>query len=407
MTDLNMCPLVTQTTSVDLTRGTGATDSFSASGSNVTVTKIKRGNNTFTAGTDYSVSVSGGTGYDRLDSERVLRPNAQDTYTVTYTSDAPDCGVPNIGGVEKHEAPTGGSVVTNANQTTVDGSSSVPFCDLAVASDQAVTGCYFGQGDSTPELDMNNQFRWILPIVQTNTGWNSVIHVTNVSTSSNAAVNVYWYASNGQGVSGPSAQLFSVNLGSGATKSFDLMADGGIPAGTVGSVWIDADAAVVASVDRVKPATNMALTNVAQPRTDNTFNYFKIFGLNPTTKYAPLVFRDYNNWNTGINIANLSSSTNQVTISYHNYSDNSVSVESISIPPRAMEYVYRPGAGSDSGLMVGNISAAVISGSEPIAVAVDEVKYRGRRRMSDRRCRTRRRTGSTRASRMTRGSSQP
>ena len=360
-------------TDVNLTRGTdaGGTDRSSDSGfPRIDAVGSITG---YSSSTDYSITTSGGRVYVDW-SKKGAEPTR---WTRAYTVTVYYCGDPNIGGVEKHEAPTGGSVVTNANQTTVDGSSSVPFCDLAVASDQAVTGCYFGQGDSTPELDMNNQFRWILPIVQTNTGWDSVIHVTNVSGSSNVGVNVYWYAANGQGVSGPSAQLFSVNLGSGKTKSFDLMADGGIPAGTVGSVWIDADAAVVASVDRVKPATDMALTNVAQPRTDNTFNYFKIFGINPTTKYAPLVFRDYNNWNTGINIANLSSSTNQVTISYHNYSDNSVSVESISIPPRAMEYVYRPGAGDDSGLMVGNISAAVISGTEPIAVAVDEVKYNG------------------------------
>ena len=202
--------------------------------------------------TDYSITTSGSKVYVDW-SKAAAEPTAGTGHLLLLTSYY--CGDPNIGGVEKHEAPTGGSVVTNANQTTVDGSSSVPFCDLAVASDQAVTGCYFGQGDSTPELDMNNQFRWILPIVQTNTGWDSVIHVTNVSGSSNVGVNVYWYAANGQGVSGPSAQLFSVNLGSGKTKSFDLMADGGIPAGTVGSVWIDADAAVVASVDRVKPAT--------------------------------------------------------------------------------------------------------------------------------------------------------
>ncbi len=91
MTALNMCPLVTQTTSVDLTRGTGATDSFSASGSNVTVTKIKQGNNTFTAGTDYSVSVSGST-VTITWIQGGSAPNAQDTYTVTYTSDVPDCG---------------------------------------------------------------------------------------------------------------------------------------------------------------------------------------------------------------------------------------------------------------------------------------------------------------------------
>jgi hypothetical protein len=226
-----------------------------------------------------------------------------------------------------------------------------------------------------PELSMNYQYRWILPIVQTNTGWDTVLHVTNVSGAANVGVNAYYYAGGGQGVAGPSKVVLNANLAKGATATVDLGTL--LDAESVGSVWIDADHAVVASVDRVKASTQMALTNVAQPRLDNVFNYFSIFGLNPTTKYAPLVFRDYNNWNTGINIANLSSNTNHVTITYHNYSDNSSNQEVVTIPPRAMEYVYRPGAGSDAGLSVGSISAAVIQGSDPIAVAVDEVKYSG------------------------------
>lgn len=367
MVSLGMCA----SQDVPLTRGTDAGGTDQATSDFPRIDAVG-GITGYHSGTDYNVSVSGSKVFVDW-SPKGNEPAAGVGYTITVYY----CGDPNIGGVEKHESPSGSSVVTNATQTTVDGSSAVPLCDLAVASDQSVTGCFFGQGDSTPELDMNNQFRWILPIVQTNTGWDTVLHVTNVSGGSNVGVNAYFYAASGQGVGGPSSQLFSENLASGSTISYDLMADGGFPAGVVGSVWIDADAGVVASVDRVKPATDMALTNVAQPRNDNTFNYFKTFGINPTTKYAPLVFRDYNNWNTGLNVANLSSNTNEVTISYHNYSDNSSSTETISIPPRAMEYVYRPGSGSDAGLSVGNISAAVISGTDPIAVAVDEVKYTG------------------------------
>jgi hypothetical protein len=304
------------------------------------------------------------------------KPDAGTVYVVSYPTT--DCGEPSIGGVEKYEAGTGaGPVVTAAAETTVDGSNAVPLCDLAYASDQYLAACVRNDwsGLSVPELSHNNQFRWILPIAQTNSGWDSIIHVTNVSGDDNAGVNVYYYAGGGQGVNGPSTQLLTDTLASGQTDNIDLSTL--LPAGSVGSVWIDSDDWVVASVDRLKAATTMALTNVAQPRLDNNFNYFKVFGINPTVKDAPLVFRDYNNWNTGLNIANLSSYDNQVTISYFNYSDNSSSQETINIPPRAMEYVYRPGNVSVAGLSVGAISAATISGTQPLAVAVDEVKYFG------------------------------
>ncbi len=248
---------------------------------------------------------------------------------------------------------------------------------MAVAMDEVVSGCDLGQGISVPELDLENQSRWILPIAQTNTGWDSVIRVTNVSGADGIGVSALFYAADGQGVNGPSEQLFSTTLSSGETFSWDLMNDGNFPTGVVGSVWIDADAGVVASIDRVKPATDMAMVNVAQPRNDNALNYFRIFGQNPTTKYAPLIFKAYNNWNTGINVANLSSNSNTVTVTFYNYLDNSTSSDTKTIPPRAMEYFYWPGTGTDINLGASGISAAVVSGSDPIAAAVDEVKYVG------------------------------
>lgn len=368
MLNLGMCQQDTQYTETVTKGAPNASDQLQHSPvytvSSVTYTDSNNVVHTYTAGTDYTVDLAAG----KINwSPAGAEPPTGAQYVVVYTT--ADCGVPSIGGAEKHMAPSqnGNPLSTSAAQTTVDGSTSVPLSDLAVASDW--TG-------SLPELDLNNQFRWVLPIVQTNSGWDSVIHVTNVNGSSNVGVNAYFYAANGQGVAGPSEQLFSVNLAKGQTKTFDLMADGGFPAGVVGSVWIDGDGAIVASVDRVKSSTDMALTNVAQPRTDNSNNYYGIYGTWPTTKYAPLVFRDYNNWNTGINIANLSSNTNQVTINYYNYSSNAVAQETVNIPPRAMEYVYRPGQG-DQGQAVGQISSAVIQGTDPIAVAVDEVKYTG------------------------------
>src|SRR5690606_36050475 len=124
---------------------------------------------------------------------------------------------------------------------------------------------------------------------------------------------------------------------------------------------------------RHKVETGMMLTTNAQPRHDqilgeNTFD--------PTVKFGPLVFRDYNGWNTGINIANLSGETNKVTVTYYNYAGNAVATERVTIPPRAMEYVYTPATGN-FGLGDSQITAVRIDGDNPLVAAIDEVKYLG------------------------------
>jgi len=388
MLNTGMCVADTQYTETITKGAPNGTDTLAHhpvdKNSTVTVTQTTDANGvalgtpiTYTEGTDFKVNyVTGAIDWSLAGAE----PPTNAQYTVTYTTAV--CPDPVISGVEKHVSPSqnGQANSTSSAQTTVDGYTAVSGCDMALAQDQATLGCAFDTGlagISLPELDLNNQSRWILPIAQTNTGWNSIIHVTNVSGNDGVGVSALFYAANGQGNSGPSTQLFSTTLNKGETMTYDLTADGNFPAGTVGSVWIDGDAGIVASVDRVKSETNMALTNVAQPRNDNAVNYLKLVGKNPTIKYAPLVFKDYNNRNTGINVANLSSNTNTVTVTYYNYLDNSTSQDTKSIPPRGMEYFYMPGSGSDIGLGNNSISSAVVSGSEPLVAAVDEVKYTG------------------------------
>src|SRR5690606_889718 len=106
-----------------------------------------------------------------------------------------------------------------------------------------------------------------------------------------------------------------------------------------------------------KPATEMLLTTVAQPRHDRHDNGADL-------RFGPLVFRDYNGWNTGINIANLSSQPNRVTVTYYNYAGNVVASDTVVIPERGMEYIYTPATGS-FGLGANQITAARIAGDHP------------------------------------------
>ena len=276
----------------------------------------------------------------------------QYTVTVIY-----DCPAPRIAGVEKHTVGTVGALTSSATEM-IDGYTAVPQYDVALADDGGAI--------------LEGQSRWVLPIVQTNSGWNTEIFITNISGKNNA-VSVTFYPAAGQGVAGPSKLILSGKaLAVGATVRINLR-DYGFPEGVVGSVWIDATHAVVAGAFRHKPATSMMLTTNAQPRHDA---FSEDLDVDPTVKYGPLVFRDYNGWNTGINIANLSSYDNRVTVTYYNYQGNVVASEAVTIPPRAMEYVYTPATGN-FGLGENQVTAVRIAGQYPLVAAIDEVKYLG------------------------------
>ena len=281
-------------------------------------------------------------------------------YTVTYYV----CPPPRIAGVEKHTVGTAGARTTSATEA-VDGYTAVPLADLALASDVLW---------SIPQSGLENQSRWVLPIVQTNNGWNTEFFITNVSGENNS-VNVTFYAAGGQGYAGEGEMILSGEvLASGETVRVNLL-DYGFDEGVVGSLWIDATHAVVATAFRHKPETGMMLTTNAQPRHDQNLGSPFEF-LNPMLKFGPLVFRDYNGWNTGINIANLSSSDNKVTVTYYNYAGNVVASDTVTIPPRAMEYVYTPATGN-FGIGPNQVTAVRIEGQFPLVAAIDEVKYLG------------------------------
>src|SRR6185437_14547149 len=117
---------------------------------------------------------------------------------------------------------------------------------------------------------------------------------------------------------------------------------------------------VVAQVNRQKPSTNMALTNTAAPSlfattscssagTDGSCPNLptvdsagtQASGSGMFQMVAPLVFQNYNGWNTGVNIANTSELTNTVTVTWVGPTGNVVGTDSVTIPPKAMEYIYR------------------------------------------------------------------
>jgi hypothetical protein len=218
----------------------------------------------------------------------------------------------------------------------------------------------------------------MLPIVQTNNNWNTIIRVANFGDTT-TPVTVTFYESFGAGATGTSAGSFTENIGAGEVATFDLVELGFADEAVVddpvndwvGTAFISANQPVGAAVERIKTETDMLIMNTSQP-----------MGLDfPDFQAAPLVFQEFNFWNTGISVANLSETENNtVTITYYGPTMNVVGQDQLTIPPRGMEYVYTPGT-QDLGLggvgQAGFVGSAKIEGTSWFHASVDEVKYFG------------------------------
>ena len=343
-------------------RGAGNIDRIPnpcGSGTAPTAVEIRQGDNVF-RGTiggsglpDYQVIVGPPPNDDLLFigwTAGGARPAEGTSYTVTVTCPrniTQETRIGPIAGVAKIVAPVASnSGRTSAQQEAVSGYTALPRDDVRIAG----------------------RHELVFPIVQTNSGWNSVLHITNFDTRSNCGVTVTLYQSP-FGSSDPSFGQFTRLLNRGQTVHIDL-ADEGVPAGWVGQAWVSTDCHVAATVDRVKPTqpwgdpVNMALTNQALPTQAGN-----------TVQALPLIFQAFNGWNTGISIANLDpNAAANVTITYYNSAGVTVGTDSRVIQPRAMEFVYRP-ATTDVG--IGGFGSALVTSTRPVLVAVDSIKYTG------------------------------
>jgi len=253
---------------------------------------------------------------------------------------------PAIAAIEKHGGPTplGNDLRTSSAFQSVSGATGIRDDDWEAAS--------LGR-------------TWVLPVVQTNNGWNTIIKVANLRNQPNQ-VTVTLQRSRGVTAGDPTYTL-SQTVPAGQIWTIDL--SGVVPAEWVGAAFVDAQLSGVAVVaERYKPSWRMLLTNEGVPRTT------------ATTRYAPIVFRDYNNWNTGITLVNLDrNNTNTLTLTY--YDRNGIAqvvppeLAVITLQPGESAFIYRPDIAVVPSLDPARVNAVVINGQRPFAAAVDEVKY--------------------------------
>jgi hypothetical protein len=261
----------------------------------------------------------------------------------------------------------------------VDGES-LPYttsADTSVSGYNAISGRELGFFDQL-----------YFPIVQTNCGpggcWDTILRVANFGIDRNAAVTVRFFpADDGSGSLQDGFQLQAL-VNAGAVWSIDL-ADW-VPQGWVGSAHVYTDDAVAAIADRFKVGTDMWITNTASNAQAEAFWQFPGGPSNaPFVLFAPDVRTDWNGWNTGINVANTVDFDNHVWIQYFGSNGNAPLAHDRELHAHGMTYFYNPSNPSEDDCEQPAtdvpgcefIGGAVILSEEPVAVAVDGVKYFG------------------------------
>lgn len=203
---------------------------------------------------------------------------------------------------------------------------------------------------------------WYLPIVQTNSDWNTLIRVANFDLDSSIGVTVELYPTGNQDGAAGAERILTRQLP--AAGSWTINALDSVGSDWIGYARITATGESAAIAQRVKPSTFMAITNVGVAADSQT----------PSGTFralAPLLFSNYNGWNTGITLANTTDELAFVTIRYYEADGEFLRDESTTIAARNMSFIYTPGNIPEEGF----VGSAMIVSSVPLVSSVDEVKY--------------------------------
>jgi hypothetical protein len=298
---------------------------------------------------------------------------------------------PVITGMQKQASPqplTGAA--TSSAHVSVDGYTAVPLPDIAWGSQSAL--CHQLRGgvnacDGTGQLGAIDTFdgHSFLPIVQTNSGWNTEIYLSNIDVTdvSAAQVEIILTESDQRGSLAPGEYRATetINIPPGETAVVDARA-------LVGEEWIGSAQIIstvgVASVAmRSKPEDDMLMINISAPSLGAASAIDLPYDpLGPVPKssgpiyeqYAPLVFQDYNGWNTGFSFVNLSDQGSRVSVTFMTSEGRMIAGDARTISPLGQEFIYIP-ASDDLNANDGFAGAAIFRADQPFHVAIDQVKY--------------------------------
>jgi hypothetical protein len=275
---------------------------------------------------------------------------------------------PKIAGTVKMSAPRPMSdgLWTSGSHESVDGYTAIPLNDAGWG--ELAVNC--------PSLNLNNcadvgglDLNGVdgisyLPIAQTNSGWNTVLYVTNVEGAIDAESMVTVELIPTADSDNDASWVEEMRLTPGEIWAIDLSNEVGT--GWIGSVRISSPAGTAAVAARHKVSTNMMLMNTSAPSRAGDTSY---------QLYAPLVFKDWVGWNTGISLSNESSNSNTIVVRFYDDEGEERAEASRTIPGGGHAFIYLPSeADEDDDEWYGTAVLESESG-RPFHAAVDQVNY--------------------------------
>jgi hypothetical protein len=198
----------------------------------------------------------------------------------------------------------------------------------------------------------------VVPFVQRNNGWTTVLHLAHTSERS-CPVQVELY-----GRRGDLAWSGSQTLESGQVWHLDLRTLT-LPSDFTGSAWIRSSCGPLAFADRLKPSHRLAVSTVAVDPAEPARNLV-----------LPLVYANHSGWNTGIALTNLANSAVTVDLAYRDAAGTILRSERHTLRPREHEVFYRPDLYPGSpppGFR--ELAALSVTADGPVALIGDAVKY--------------------------------
>ena len=279
---------------------------------------------------------------------------------------------------------------TSSAHVSVDGYAAIPLPDIAWGSQsdfchqlQGEVSACDGSGLSGSGTGFDGHS--FLPIVQTNSGWNTEIYLSNVDLTNVSAAQVDIILTDsdqlGTATAGDHRATETVNIPPGGTAMIDARALVGEE--WVGSAQIISTVGIATLAMRSKPEDDMLMINVSAPSLNATTGdeipvdlpaQESASSSQPFEQYAPLVFQDYNGWNTGFSFVNLADQSNRVSVTFITLDGRLIAGDARTISAHGQEFIYIPASddlhGSD-----GFAGAAIFRADQPFHVAVDQVKY--------------------------------
>lgn len=193
--------------------------------------------------------------------------------------------------------------------------------------------------------------------------WISGIQVQNVSTAQAANITVTFYWAAGTAQAGQKAYEFTDTIPAGKAVAYYVPNIVGVPANFVGSVVVSSDVEVAAVLNTSKNSTGVG--------TDTKRVGTAVGVKDPsTTVYAPLLRKNFYQYNSYIAVQNTASTTATVAVNYTDSAGTAIPAarQTANVPPFSTKIFYQ----NDNTLLPNGFwGSAVITGTQPLATVIN------------------------------------